>query len=213
MLDLARQDEVSPLAGYGAEAIDVEAGELFSRHAPDQRESYAAILARHKLPEVVGTGASGPPEEAARTYAFGAFGAQFVEVRVDPDFGLVRVNRALSALGIGRVLNQKTARSQAIGGIIFGIGMGLLEESAVHPVDGRFISPNLSGYLVPVHADVPAVDAFFVDEPDPHVNALGVKGVGEIGIVGVAAAIANAVYHATGVRVRDLPILPERLLG
>jgi xanthine dehydrogenase YagR molybdenum-binding subunit len=141
-----------------------------------------------------------------------AFGAQFVEVRVDPDFGLVRVTRALGAFDIGRVLNQKTARSQAIGGIVFGIGMALLEHTAIHPTFGTVVSPDLAGYLLPVHADVPAVDALFVEVEDPHVNSLGAKGVGEIGITGVAAAIANAVYHATGRRVRDLPITPEALL-
>src|SRR6185295_1339482 len=122
-----------------------------------------------------------------------AFGAQFVEVRVDPDFGLVRVTRALGAFDIGRVLNPKTARSQGVGGMVFGIGMALLEHSLVHPTHGTFVSPDLAGYLLPVHADVPAIDAIFVETDDPYVNSLGAKGVGEIGITGVAAAIANAV--------------------
>jgi xanthine dehydrogenase YagR molybdenum-binding subunit len=113
---------------------------------------------------------------------------------------------------IGTVINPKTARSQAIGGIVFGIGMALLERTAVHPEYGKVVSPNLAGYLLPVHADVPAIDAFFVEVPDPYVNSLGAKGAGEIGITGVAAAIANAVYHATGRRLRSLPITPEALL-
>jgi xanthine dehydrogenase YagR molybdenum-binding subunit len=141
-----------------------------------------------------------------------AFGAQFVEVGVDPDFGLVRVRRAVGVFDIGRVINPKTARSQAIGGIVFGIGMGLLEHTQIHPVLGKVVSPNLTNYLLPVHADVPAIDAFFVEVDDPYVNSLGAKGVGEIGITGVAAAIANAVYHATGRRIRKLPITPEALL-
>jgi xanthine dehydrogenase YagR molybdenum-binding subunit len=131
---------------------------------------------------------------------------------VDPDLGLVRVARALGAFDIGTVLNPKTARSQAIGGIVFGIGMALLERSAIHPTLGTLVSPNLAGYLLPVHADIPAIDAFFVAVDDPHVNALGAKGAGKLGITGVAAAVANAVYHATGKRVRDLPITPEALL-
>jgi xanthine dehydrogenase YagR molybdenum-binding subunit len=209
--ELAFGDEDSPLAGYGPEAVGVEDGELFLRHDPTRRESFATILARHGLEAVTGEGGVGWAE-AAQRFAIGAFGAQFVEVRVDPHLGLVRVARALGAFGIGTVLNSKTARSQAIGGIVMGIGMALLERSSVHPTLGKFASPNLAGYLVPVHADVPAIDAFFVDEHDPHVNSLGAKGVGEIGIVGVAAAVANAVYHATGTRVRDLPITPESLL-
>jgi xanthine dehydrogenase YagR molybdenum-binding subunit len=211
LLELAAGDEDSPLAGYGPEAVAAENGELFLKHVPEQRESFAAILARHGLQEVTGEGSFGGvsmPNE----HRVNAFGAQFVEVRVDPDLGLVRVNRALGVFEIGRVINPKTARSQAIGGIVFGIGMALLEHTAIHPEFGKFVSPNLTAYLLPVHADVPAIDAFFVEVADPHVNSLGAKGVGEIGITGLAAAIANAVYHATGRRIRNLPITPEALL-
>jgi xanthine dehydrogenase YagR molybdenum-binding subunit len=141
-----------------------------------------------------------------------AFGAQFVEVRVDPDFGLVRIQRALGVFDIGRVINPKTARSQAIGGMVFGIGMALLEQTQIHPQFGKAISPNLAGYLLPVHADVPAIDAAFIEVEDPYVNSLGAKGAGEIGVTGMAAAIANAVYHATGRRIRNLPITTEALL-
>jgi xanthine dehydrogenase YagR molybdenum-binding subunit len=212
VLDLATADEESPLGGYGPELVGAEAGELFVRHDPTRRESYAAILSRHNLQAVTGDGAVEMAMNPGGRRV-NAFGAQFVEVRVDPDFGLVRVTRALGAFDIGRVMNQKTARSQGIGGIVMGIGMALLEHSVVHPTLGTFVSPDLAGYLLPVHADVPAIDAFFVEVEDPYVNSLGAKGVGEIGITGVAAAIANAVYHATGIRVRDLPITPESLLG
>jgi xanthine dehydrogenase YagR molybdenum-binding subunit len=211
VLELAVGDEDSPLAGYGPEAVGAEGGEFFLKHAPAQRESYAAILARHSLQEVTGEGSVnmvGMPNE----HRVNAFGAQFVEVRVDPDLGLVRINRALGVFEIGTVLNPKTARSQAIGGIVFGIGMALLERTAIHPEYGKVVSPNLAGYLLPVHADVPAIDAFFVEVEDPYVNSLGAKGVGEIGITGVAAAVANAVFHATGKRIRNLPITPEKLL-
>jgi xanthine dehydrogenase YagR molybdenum-binding subunit len=211
ILELAASDEDSPLAGFGPEAVGAEGGELFLKHAPAQRDSYAAILARHGLDEVTGEGSVGGvgmPNE----HRVNAFGAQFVEVRVDADLGIVRVTRALGAFDVGTVLNPKTARSQAIGGMVMGFGMALLERTAIHPQFGHVVSPNLAGYLVPVHADVPAMDAFFVDVQDPYVNSLGAKGVGELGITGAAAAVANAVYHATGKRVRDLPIIVERLV-
>jgi xanthine dehydrogenase YagR molybdenum-binding subunit len=211
VLDLAAADEDSPLAGYGPEAVGAEGGELFLKHAPEQRESYAAILARHDLQEVSGEGSVGAVS-MPNGHRVNAFGAQFVEVRVDVDLGIVRLTRALGAFDVGTVLNPKTARSQAIGGMVMGIGMALMERTAIHPQFGNVVSPNLTGYLVPVHADVPAVDAFFVDVQDPYVNSLGAKGVGELGITGAAAAVANAVYHATGKRVRDLPITLERLL-
>src|SRR5258707_6298559 len=211
LLELATGDKDSPLAGYGPDAIGAEGGQLFLTHDPSKRESYAAIMARHALEEVSGEGSVGAVS-MPNGHRVNAFGAQFVEVRVDPDLGLVRVNRAVGAFEIGRAINPKTARSQAIGGIVFGIGIALLERTAIHPEFGKVVSPNLAGYLLPVHADVPAIDAFFVDAPDPYVNSLGAKGVGELGITGVAAAIANAVYHATGKRIRDLPITPEKLL-
>jgi xanthine dehydrogenase YagR molybdenum-binding subunit len=124
---------------------------------------------------------------------------------------VVRVARIVSAVAAGRILNPKTARSQIIGGVVWGIGMALHEETLVDHNFGRIMNPNIAEYHVPVNADVPDIEVTFVDEPDRTVNPLGVKGVGEIGIVGVAAAIANAICHATGVRVRDLPITVDKL--
>ena len=141
-----------------------------------------------------------------------AFGVQFVEVRVDPDFGTVRVARVVSAFAAGRIINPKTAHSQAIGGIVGGLGMALLEEAVRDRRNGRVVNANLEQYMVPVNADVPELDVFFVDEEDKHVNPIGAKGLAELSLVGVAPAVANAVYHATGKRIRDLPITPDKLL-
>jgi xanthine dehydrogenase YagR molybdenum-binding subunit len=153
------------------------------------------------------------PGDEAQRFSMHAFGGVFVEVAVDPDLGETRVRRIVGAYGAGRIVNPKTTRSQAIGGMIGGIGMALMEHSVVDPRNGRVPNANLAEYAVPVHADSPPeMEAIFVDEHDPHVNPLGVKGVGEIAIVGVAAAIASAVYHATGKRIRELPITPDRLL-
>jgi len=145
-------------------------------------------------------------------YAFQSFGAQFVEVRVNPSIGRVRVARIVSVFDCGKILSGKTARSQFIGGIVFGIGHGLMEELVFDTVHGQAVNADLAGYLVPVHADVPHMDVSWLDIPDTNFNSIGCRGIGEIGITGVAAAIANAVYHATGVRVRSLPISPEKLL-
>jgi xanthine dehydrogenase YagR molybdenum-binding subunit len=141
----------------------------------------------------------------------GAFAAKFAEVRVDPDLGLVRVARIVSAVDAGRILNEKTATSQIIGGTVGGIGMALLEETVTDPGTGRITNANLGDYLVPVNADVPTQEVLFVGEPD-RFNPIGVKGVGEVGLVGIAAAIANAVFHATGRRIRSLPITLDQLL-
>jgi xanthine dehydrogenase YagR molybdenum-binding subunit len=154
--------------------------------------------------------ASGEVDE--EQHAFHSFGAQFCEVRVDEELARVRVTRFTGVYDCGRVLNPKTARSQMIGGIIMGLGMALMEETPRDPRSGAIVGNNLADYHLPVNADVPPIDIAFVEHPDLSFNALGARGMGEIGITGVAAAVANAVYHAGGRRVRDLPILPERLM-
>ena len=146
-------------------------------------------------------------------YSFHSFGAQFAEVRVDPDLGIVRVTRIVSVHDVGRILNSKTAMSQIRGGVIGGIGMALMEATHYDPRNGLPVTRTLGDYHVPSNADVPPIDVHFLGVPDPHLNVLGARGIGEIGITGVAAAIANAVYHATGNRVRDLPITPDKLLS
>ena len=145
------------------------------------------------------------------TVPAGAFGARFVEVGIDPDLGLLRIRRVVSAIDAGRVLNEKTARSQIIGGTVQGIGMAMFEEMISDAEDGRIANATFGDYLVPVNADVPDMEVVFVGEMDT-ANAIGTKGVGEIGFVGIPAAIANAVYHATGKRIRSLPITIDQLL-
>jgi len=152
-------------------------------------------------------------DPAAQQYSMHSFGAVFTEVRVDPELGLVRVRRVVTAHGVGKILNEKTARSQIIGGVVWGIGMALTEETQIDPRSGRYVNAELADYLVPVNADVGTIDVHFVDENDPHVSSIGAKGVGEIGITGVAASIANAVFHATGKRIRDLPIRVDRIMA
>jgi xanthine dehydrogenase YagR molybdenum-binding subunit len=151
--------------------------------------------------------------EADEPFARHAFGAQFVEVRVDPDTGEVRVPRLLGVFAAGRIVNPNTARSQFIGGMTMGLGMALMEESILDPRFGDYVNHDLAGYPVPVCADALEIEASWIDEDDPHLNPMGTKGIGEIGIVGSAAAIANAVHHATGVRVRSLPIRLEKLVA
>jgi xanthine dehydrogenase YagR molybdenum-binding subunit len=212
---LAAADRRSPLFGADANAVDLMDGRLAIPEAPRQAELIDDLLQRHGYGpnrpfEVEGRYA--PPARGANFSSMYSFGAQFCEVRVDEDLGLVRVERMLGIFGVGRVLNAKTARSQLVGGMIGGIGMALLEGTWTDPRFGRFVNANMADYLVPVNADIRNVDAIWVDEADPHVNVIGAKGLGEIPIVGVAAAIANAVYNATGVRVRELPITSEKLL-
>jgi xanthine dehydrogenase YagR molybdenum-binding subunit len=148
----------------------------------------------------------------ADRFSMNAFGAQFAEVRVNEDSGEVRVSQLLGVFAAGRIVNPKTARSQFLGGMTFGLSMALHEESLLDPRDGDFVNHDFAGYHIASNADVDRIEAFWIDEDDPHVNPLGAKGIGEVGNVGTPAAIANAVYHATGVRVRDLPITPEKIL-
>ena len=147
-----------------------------------------------------------------RSFSMYSFGAQFAEVHVDADLGQIHVARMTGVFAAGKILNAKTARSQFMGGMVWGISLALLENTAYDQRLGRIVNNNLAEYHVPTNADVGAIDVAWVEEDDQHVSPIGAKGIGEIGITGAAAAIANAVYHATGKRVRDLPITPDKLL-
>ena len=209
---LALADNRPPLSGAAASDLALSDGFILVKDAPQRRVSVPALLAKNRLDrfEVVGTAA---PGDEKKHYSMHSFGAQFAEVRIDPLLREIRISRLVGAFAAGRILNAKTARSQAIGGIVFGVGMALLEETAIDPNIGRVTNPNVAEYLMPVHADIPDIRVIFIDEHDPLVNPAGVKGLGELPIVGVAAAIANAVHHATGTRVRDLPIRIDKLLA
>ncbi len=172
------------------------------------RDEYGGVVPAEGL-ETTGAFDTNPE---AQQFSMHAFGAQFAEVRVDVDTGEVRVPRLLGVFAVGRVINPKTARSQLLGGMTWGQSMALYEQSVLDPRFGDYVNHDLAGYHLPTNADVGTIDVSWIDEEDPHVNPMGTKGIGEIGIVGTAAAIANAVYHATGVRVRDLPITLDKFL-
>lgn len=171
---------------------------------------YAAVVRRSNRKRLTAEGVFDPPAESDK--ALFSFGAVFAEVRVDEQIPIPRVSRIVGVYSAGRIINPKTARSQMIGGLTWGIGQALLEHSAMDHRLGRFLAKNLAGFLVPVNADVGEIDVSFIEELDPEVNPIGARGIGELGAIGVGAAIANAVFHATGVRVRELPIRPEMLM-
>jgi xanthine dehydrogenase YagR molybdenum-binding subunit len=187
-------------------------GRVALRSEPSHGISYTDLLARSGRDRLEAEAKTEPVFGQNDRYTFQSFGAQFVEVRVHPEIGRIRVSRVVSIFDVGRVMNAKAARSQLIGGIVFGIGAALLEELVYDRAHGQAVNADLAGYLVPVQADVPEIDVSWIDEPDLNFNSLGCRGLGEIGITGAAAAIANAVYHATGMRIRDLPITPDKLL-
>ncbi|MES2261370.1 MAG: xanthine dehydrogenase family protein molybdopterin-binding subunit [Pseudomonadota bacterium] len=211
LLALAIADEASPLSGARMDEVALDNGWLFRRASPERREPVAAVIARHGGAPVQADSGAEPGDEKKK-YSMHSFGAVFVEVHVDPDLGTIRVPRIVGAYGVGRLMNRKTGHSQLMGGIVWGIGMALLEKTEMDWRAGRAVNANLADYHVPVNADIGQIDITVVDEHDAQINALGAKGIGEIGIVGVAAAVANAVYHATGKRIRDLPITVDKLI-
>jgi xanthine dehydrogenase YagR molybdenum-binding subunit len=209
LLGLAQKMAGSPLAG--AKLDDVEFAEGRIRHKRDgSREVSVADVMRAGKADRIEKEASAEGNKDDK-YAHNTHSAVFVEVKIDEQLGVIRVTRVVSAVAAGRILNPKIAGSQILGAVVGGIGMALHEETVTDHRFGRFMTHNLADYHVPVNADVHAIDVIFVEEEDHEINPLGVKGVGEIGIVGTAAAVANAVYHATGKRVRDLPITLDKL--
>jgi xanthine dehydrogenase YagR molybdenum-binding subunit len=206
LAQLAAGDERSPLFGSGNAGVVARAGRLHRRDDESRSESYAEILRRAGLREIEarGQGAPDPAEQSA--YAMHAHGAVFAEVKVDPELGQIRVSRLVGAFAAGRIINPHLVRSQIFGGMIWGMSFTLHERAVMDRRSGRTLNANLADYHVPVNADVPVMEALLIEEHDPHVNALGIKGVGEIGITGSAGAVANAVWHATGIRVRRFPI-------
>ncbi|GAB2674988.1 xanthine dehydrogenase family protein molybdopterin-binding subunit [Saccharopolyspora gloriosae] len=211
-LDLVADDPAAPLRGARVDQLAATGGRLHLVDDPATGETYAAMLARHGRGDLAADGAfDSSSHDVNGLSRAGAFGAQFVEVRVDADLGAVRVARIVSAIDGGRILNEKTARSQIIGGAVGGIGMALFEDTATDPGTGRITNATFADYLIPVNGDVPDHQVAFVGTPD-RFNPVGVKGVGEVGLTGLPPAIANAIHHATGKRLRSLPMTLDQLL-
>jgi xanthine dehydrogenase YagR molybdenum-binding subunit len=213
LAELAMRDERSTLFGASNAGVVARDGGLFRRDDETRSESYAGILARAGLKEIEARGKGAMDAAAQSNYAMHAHGAVFAEVKVDPDLGQIRVTRLVGAFAAGRVINPRLVRSQYLGGMIWGVSFALHEHAVMDRRSGRVLNANLADYHIPVNADVPNLEALIIDERDLHVNALGIKGVGEIGITGSAGAVANAVWHATGVRVRRFPIRIDDLVA
>jgi xanthine dehydrogenase YagR molybdenum-binding subunit len=209
LLRLAKRVPGSPLANATRDEVALADGRLVSRQDASRAISIADVM-RHgavdRIEQEKSTSFANDGKHAHNTHS-----ALFAEVKVDEQLGVIRVTRIVSAVAAGRILNTKTAHSQVMGGVVWGIGVALHEETLIDHKFGRIMNANIAEYHVPVNADVHDIKVIFVEEQDNIVNPLGIKGLGEIGLVGVAAAIANAIYHATGKRVRDLPITLDKL--
>jgi xanthine dehydrogenase YagR molybdenum-binding subunit len=212
LVALAASDPESPLGGLRAEEVTMADGRLAAVGNPSRGLSYTDLLKRSRLPKMESE-ATVKPDDKSKAYSIHSWGAQFCEVKIDPLLPRVQVTRWVSVVDVGRVLNVKLSKSQVMGGVTMGIGMALMEHTVYDHRTGLPVNANFADYAIPVNADIPVVEVDFVGSPDPIINTLGCRGVGEIGITGVAAAIANAVYHATGKRVRELPITPDKLLA
>ena len=230
---VAVKDAKSPLFKAKPTDVEVVKGRLQLKASPTKGEDFATLMKRGNMSDLEGFGQGhyGAGYESARAgaaanaksddagkeggggHAMHSFGAHFCEVRVDPELGTIRVTKWVSVVAGGRILNPKTARSQVIGGATMGIGAALMEQTVRDPNLARYTNASLADYHVPVNADIPDMTVEFIDEHDPYINAMGVKGIGEIAIVGTAAAVGNAIFHATGRRLRDLPMTPNKVLA
>jgi xanthine dehydrogenase YagR molybdenum-binding subunit len=211
LLRAAKTMPNSPLAATKPESVALLDGKLVDANDPGRAASIADVMRHARLDRIERESTNSFKED--NSHARNTHSAIFAEVKVDEELGIIRVTRVVSAVAAGRILNTKTARSQILGGVVWGIGMTLHEETLIDHAFGRIMNANIAEYHVPVNADIQDIQVIFVEEPDELINPMGIKGVGEIGIVGVAAAIANAIYHATGKRVRDLPITLDKVLG
>jgi xanthine dehydrogenase YagR molybdenum-binding subunit len=212
--DLARLASTmpsSPLAGVDAADVILIDGTIASNGEKTRAVSIADAMRNGKLERLEKQKLNHFTEDKSR--ARNTHSAVFAEVKVDEQLGVIRVTRVVSAVAAGRILNTKTGSSQIMGGVVWGIGMALHEETVMDHRFGGIMNANIAEYYIPVNADIHDIDVIFVEERDDHINRLGVKGLGEIGIVGVPAAIANAVYHATGKRIRRFPITLDNLLA
>ena len=210
--EIAVADPASPLFGANAGVVARD-GRLFARDDDSRSESYVEIIARAGGAAVQGTGSAARPPEAAERHAMYSHGAVFAEVKIDPALFQIRVTRLVGAFAAGRIINPRLATSQLMGGMIWGLSFALHEEARHDRRTGRIVNADFAGYHIPVNADVAGLDVITVHEDDPHVNPLGIKGVGEIGITGTVGAIGNAIWHATGTRVRRFPIRIADLLA
>ena len=213
LLQMAVADSGSPVHDASVDEVDFKDGLIFRKSSPNRSEKLADFIARNGGQPIEGIAHVEPDETLKQKFASHSFGAVFAEVSVDPDLGPTRVRRVTAVYDVGKVLNEKTARSQFIGGIVWGIGLALHEDSHMDARTGRIVNENLADYHVPVNADIGEIDVSAIDIADTHLNPLGARGIGEIGITGTAAAVANAIYHATGKRIRDLPITPQKLIA
>jgi len=203
----------SPFLGKKQEDIELVDGTVRLKGQGTAGVPMTEILTIANVKSVSGTGKSDGTFGASKPkFSFHSYGAQFAEVTWQPEIARLRVSRVVTVIDAGRILNPRPARNQIEGAVVMGVGMAMFEETMYDPRSGAPINNNLADYVVSVNADTPEIDVTFLDYPDYELNALGARGVGEIGLAGIAAAITNAVYHATGIRVRDLPVRIEDLL-
>jgi xanthine dehydrogenase YagR molybdenum-binding subunit len=216
VLTVAASTKGSPLEGKELDSLALTAGHVHAKSEPAANGvPYQEILRKANLASANGDGKSGGlgADPRSHNYSTHSFGAQFVEVEWDPGIARLRVSRVVSVVDGGRIMNKSTATNQMAGAIVMGVGMGLFEETIYDPRNGHPINDNFADYIVPTIADTPQIDVHFLDIPDPLLNEYGARGIGEIGLAGIAPAITSAVHHATGVRVRKLPVRIEDLLG
>jgi xanthine dehydrogenase YagR molybdenum-binding subunit len=211
LLDGLQELDGSPLTGVVLDELELIDGRIQVRSDSSRQVPLFDLMRANNVDFFEEESSTKPSSKRRRTSCY-AHSAVFAEVRIDEGLGVIQVPRIVSAVAGGRILNPKTARSQIMGGIVWGIGMALEEETELDHAFGRFMTRDLANYHVPVHADIHDIEVIFVEEKDEVVNPLGVKGLGELGVVGVAAAIANAFFHATGRRIHDLPITPDKII-